>query len=344
MPWERVSRASRAHAVLQVAVFALLGGLVGVAVLDPAAVAAPVPRGYTGREEALKHAMVAVAERRKGVFINKAARPRLGNTLVVTMANWGFRDFFMNWACAADGMGMDYMVLAADRQMHTFLGGARAVLLADGVGAKLEWGSEGYYDLGCQKLEAVAYLVELGYNVLFSDADNVIGRIPAPLLAEIAAGEYDALIQADHPDCQSRAACPLKWDSAKTANGGFYYISAKRRGAMTEMLRRAHDHCTAAPRTQACCDDQQALNKALHATMTASADVGAGGFPAAEFCAFEAAAGGAPENPGALQFCVMHPDQHPAGRHEIVPERYAAAGNLQGPARNSQPVRRLAFS
>ncbi|KAJ9466971.1 Beta-arabinofuranosyltransferase RAY1 [Diplonema papillatum] len=259
--------------------------------------------------EVVKRRLLDVAERRKGVFINKALRPELRNTVVLTMANWGFKNFFFNWACYAKQLGLDYAVLSLDPKLHAFLGESRSVLMDD-ISGKQAWGSEAYYYMGCHKIEAIQFLLELGYSVLFSDADNVIARMPTQLLDDMIAGNYDMLIQADHPDCKSRDDCPMKWQAGKTANGGFYYASAKRKEITSQLYKRAFDYCMMRPHKY---DDQQAVNVAIHELE--KGELTPPNAPGSEFCKHEA--GAAPDNADSLQFCIMDPLQHPAGKHTI---------------------------
>eukprot|EP01059_Diplonema_ambulator_P014417 TRINITY_DN25324_c0_g1_i1.p1 TRINITY_DN25324_c0_g1~~TRINITY_DN25324_c0_g1_i1.p1 ORF type:complete len:384 (+),score=143.68 TRINITY_DN25324_c0_g1_i1:32-1153(+) len=271
-------------------------------------------------EDRMKTNLLGLTKRRAGVFVNKALRPEFNNTVVVTMANWGFTTFFFNWACFAKKLGLDYLVLSMDSKLHNFLGDSRSLLMDD-VQGKQEWGTTAYYDMGCHKIEAIQYLVELGVNVLFSDADNVIGRVPEKLLSEMAEGKYDVLIQADHPSCVSREDCPFKWKAGKTANGGFYYFSAKRKAQTSALLKRAVQHCLKKPREKLCCDDQQAVNKAIVELSIPDPEppLSDNSFKGMEFCKYEN--GGSPDNENSLQFCVMDPQMHPAGKHDVFPEK-----------------------
>eukprot|EP01061_Rhynchopus_euleeides_P030259 TRINITY_DN5032_c0_g2_i2.p1 TRINITY_DN5032_c0_g2~~TRINITY_DN5032_c0_g2_i2.p1 ORF type:complete len:378 (+),score=106.04 TRINITY_DN5032_c0_g2_i2:80-1213(+) len=284
--------------------------------------------------EDLKNHLRRVAGQHAGVYYNKALHPGLNRTVLVTMANWGFRQFYFNWVCLAESLGLDHMLLSVDRQLHGVVGASRSVLLDD-VKEKQEWGTESYYDMGCKKIDAVRLLVEMGYNVLFSDADNVIGSHPIQLLREITESHYDVLIQADHFDCVSRSDCPFKWKSGKTANGGFYYWSGKRQGTL-DVLRRVVQHCRMKPRTDKCCDDQQAVNKAIHELVTKEHKKDA--FKGADFCSNEN--DGDNEDPKHLQYCVMDPAMHPAGKHPINYDKlvsYHANWILKG----SEKVKRL---
>eukprot|EP01060_Flectonema_neradi_P039605 TRINITY_DN878_c0_g1_i2.p1 TRINITY_DN878_c0_g1~~TRINITY_DN878_c0_g1_i2.p1 ORF type:complete len:412 (+),score=69.72 TRINITY_DN878_c0_g1_i2:1437-2672(+) len=264
------------------------------------------------KELFMKRQLVDLIARRSGIFVNRALRPKLANTLMVTMANWGFKTFFFNWACFSKQIGFDYIVLSMDPKLHNFLGESRSIQM-DEVSGKQEWGTSTYFDIGCHKLEAIQYILELGTDVFFSDADNVIGRIPERTFAEMESGVYDVLIQADHPSCVSRSDCPPKWKSGKTANGGFYYFSARRKEKVVALLKRAVMWCLRKPREKKCCDDQQALNRAIYELNDPG--LPSPSFPGAEFCSYEPTA--TLKDQDNLQYCVMDPVEHPAGRHDV---------------------------
>eukprot|EP01062_Namystynia_karyoxenos_P047514 TRINITY_DN35883_c0_g1_i1.p1 TRINITY_DN35883_c0_g1~~TRINITY_DN35883_c0_g1_i1.p1 ORF type:complete len:296 (+),score=61.60 TRINITY_DN35883_c0_g1_i1:249-1136(+) len=251
--------------------------------------------------------------------------PDLRKIVVVTMANWGFREFLFNWQCMAERIGLDYVVLSMDGILHKHLGPTRSVQMDDKA-VHQAWGTTAYYDLGCHKLSAIALLVSRGWSVLFSDPDNVFGRVPKQLLAEATSQEYDALVQADHPECSSRKRCPEAPTPAskrgRTANGGFYFFSgapSSRRG-VAAILTRAAALCRRHPRNNLCCDDQQGLNRAI-------VEVAAGelrnntGYVGTTFCGVRQRLAGAAVSaaPGQLfRYCIMDPKQHPAGSHAIT--------------------------
>eukprot|EP00756_Hemistasia_phaeocysticola_P007084 Hpha_TRINITY_DN14114_c1_g2::TRINITY_DN14114_c1_g2_i1::g.10540::m.10540 len=171
---------------------------------------------------------------------------------------------------------------------------------------KQEWGTEGYFDLGCFKLDAVALLVSAGWSVVFSDPDNVFKKPPLRALSELESLHMDFLIQADHPECSSRTECPpAVGKRGRTANGGFYIFSARRKTLVSKLLRRAAHWCRVKPRSKLCCDDQQGLNKAIAEVVNGQGP--SDGFRSAQFCAEKPGSRAAKPRGDMMRYCVMDP-------------------------------------
>eukprot|EP01065_Artemidia_motanka_P046972 TRINITY_DN7239_c2_g1_i1.p1 TRINITY_DN7239_c2_g1~~TRINITY_DN7239_c2_g1_i1.p1 ORF type:complete len:408 (+),score=116.82 TRINITY_DN7239_c2_g1_i1:116-1339(+) len=301
---------------------------VAAAVVEPAAAEEPPsPAPPVGERESPekpapatpKQLLERLYRRRAGVYVNKARNPRLRNVVMVTMANWGFRNFFFNWECYARQLGFDYIVLSMDSKLHKHLGDDRSLLMDDMQG-KQEWGSEAYFDLGCHKLEAIQILLDLGADVLFTDPDNVFLRDPQRTLKELTDGFYDAMFQADHPACADRAGCPIMehLKSGKLINGGFYFYSSKRKDQMSDFLSQAVQLCLKKPRSKMCCDDQQAVNKAVELMIQGTGSASSGFRRKPVFCGNQNGDGNVTEG---LQYCIFDPAEHPAGRHTVEQRR-----------------------
>ena len=120
-------------------------------------------------------------QRPRGVYADPAppwAR-RFEGTILVTGANWAYRDILANWECAAGALGLQWVVIAFDQRLYEHLGPERAIL----VGSHLmegghEFRSEGFNIISCGKLAAVHSLLAAGTSAVLSDADNVFVRDP----------------------------------------------------------------------------------------------------------------------------------------------------------------------
>eukprot|EP01062_Namystynia_karyoxenos_P076983 TRINITY_DN7649_c0_g1_i1.p1 TRINITY_DN7649_c0_g1~~TRINITY_DN7649_c0_g1_i1.p1 ORF type:complete len:408 (+),score=112.19 TRINITY_DN7649_c0_g1_i1:87-1226(+) len=214
---------------------------------------ASFPRDVRRVGPAVRSRLRSAAQQHVGVY-SDSRRARFPNTVLVTVATWGFRDFFFNWRCFARKVGLRFLTLALDRRIATHLGSG-AVLLADGKSGELAYNDLGYNELCCYKLEVVLELLSAGFSVLQTDADNVIQRDPAPILFDAVNSGYDWVYQANMPGCKQRKERfePLcRWIC-----GGFYYASGRKR-AVRKMFGTALDYCWSITHTENG-NDQRAL-------------------------------------------------------------------------------------
>ena len=126
-----------------------------------------------------------------GVFDKAFRTPNesLQRTVLVVSCNYGFADMLLNWICHARKLGLLFFVYAMDRKLHNFLQEYTDVPSifdydADGRTGDVPSEAVDFLDtkrfgmLTCQKLLNVKRLVELGFDVWFSDVDVAFMQDP----------------------------------------------------------------------------------------------------------------------------------------------------------------------
>ena len=127
-----------------------------------------------------------------GVFRNESAgRSRYGTsldkTVVMTGCNYGFLNHLLNFKCFADRLNMKFLVVALDRKTHDFIRlnttmDSIYMQYADVTEEATEFRSQQFNLITARKKEAVHDVLELGYDILFSDTDVAMVRDPFPYL------------------------------------------------------------------------------------------------------------------------------------------------------------------
>lgn len=140
------------------------------------------------REE-LKRQLEKVA----GIYKDPTKSKGLEKTVLITGCNHGFVNHLHNFKCFADRLGMKFLVMAMDKQAHHYIthnttmnsylmvGGA----VGDVTGASTEFRSKQFNLITARKKEAVHDILQLGYDVLFSDTDVAMLRDPLPYMNRI---------------------------------------------------------------------------------------------------------------------------------------------------------------
>lgn len=137
------------------------------------------------REE-LKRKLAKVA----GVYKDPAKAKGLEKTVLITGCNHGFVNHLHNFKCFADRLGMKFLVMAMDRHAHEYITkntSMESYLMVGGAvgevgGTATEFRSKQFNLITAKKKEAVHDILELGYDVLFSDTDVAILRDPIPYM------------------------------------------------------------------------------------------------------------------------------------------------------------------
>jgi hypothetical protein len=111
-------------------------------------------------------------------------------TVMITACNFGFINHLHNFKCWADRLGMKFLVMAMDLEAHTYIthnttmdsylmvGGA----VGEVTGLATEFRSKQFNLITARKKEAVHDILQLGYDVLFSDTDVAMVRDPLPYM------------------------------------------------------------------------------------------------------------------------------------------------------------------
>ncbi|KAK9814783.1 hypothetical protein WJX72_011440 [[Myrmecia] bisecta] len=141
------------------------------------------------------------------------AEVAVDNTVVVAQANLKFLDFLQNWIWHLEAVGMrNYVVAAMDRATLDRL-------QQDGIRSFLYTSSELFdsekvftRDFGLVKARLINEIIDLGFNLLYSDLDVVWLRDPFPYFAHFP--DLDLLITTDLWDNLEEA--DPEWDLSPT--------------------------------------------------------------------------------------------------------------------------------
>ncbi len=114
----------------------------------------------------------------------------LKKTVLVTGCNYGFINHLQNFKCFADRLGMKFLVIAMDKQAHSYITQnttMNSYLMGEGVvgevtGVSTTFRSKDFNLITAKKKEAVHDILSLGFNVVFSDTDVAMIRDPIPYM------------------------------------------------------------------------------------------------------------------------------------------------------------------
>eukprot|EP00898_Chlorokybus_atmophyticus_P005665 jgi/Chlat1/609/Chrsp103S01035 len=119
------------------------------------------------------------AQQVAGVYADRHV-PHLARTVVLLSANMAYTDFLFNWVCCVRRLHerIKFMVLTQDRQLYKHLRRTTSLISVDGTLLGINSTSSfsnldtpNFIRITFMKLKAVQSLLELGYDVLFTDAD-----------------------------------------------------------------------------------------------------------------------------------------------------------------------------
>ena len=184
-------------------------------------------------------------QRHSGLYLDKSYAPELKNVLLLTAANSGYLEMLTNWECIAKRLGLDWMVISIDSDLHQHLG--ERSISATGQ----EWQqAEGFFSkvgfrvIACNKIRTVADVLRAtSLDIVFSDSDNVFKSdpfLPSLTLGNmIRSGKYEYIygrkiepgnqkIQNFNPDAYHQE--PIK------ANTGFYYVAGGRKQKIVQQV------------------------------------------------------------------------------------------------------------
>ena len=128
-----------------------------------------------------------------GIYTDPSKAKGLEKTVLITACNFGFVNHLHNFKCFADRLGMKFLVMAMDAQAHnyitknttmnSFLMGGGAV--GEVTGSATDFRTKQFNLITAKKKEAVHDILQLGYDVLFSDTDVAMIRDPLPYMNRI---------------------------------------------------------------------------------------------------------------------------------------------------------------
>lgn len=109
----------------------------------------------------------------------------LGKVVLVTACNFGFVNHLHNFKCFAERLGMKFLVISMDAQVHEYITKKTSMvsfLMFNGTIESQEFRSQHFNMLTARKKKAVHDIMAEGYDVLFSDTDVAMIQDPLPHL------------------------------------------------------------------------------------------------------------------------------------------------------------------
>ncbi|CAJ1431469.1 unnamed protein product [Effrenium voratum] len=220
-------------------------GVAEAATPVPAPAATPAPAPVTVKPaptELPATGDAAVLRRHAGLYVDKARSLEFKDIVLLTVANAAYMDFLRNWECHAHRLGLDWVVLALDDEAwEKAVAGRRGALRASGNSSSgaLEYLNKGFNLMSMNTLAAVFDVMDKGFDVVFTDSDNVF--LSDPFAAGVSFGErirtgrYDYIYQLNWPG-------PRPYQPGAEiheGNTGFYFASLRRKPEPTRTLWQA---------------------------------------------------------------------------------------------------------
>ena len=165
--------------------------------------------------------------------IDKKILEKINNTVIVTSCNYGFINHLLNFKCFMDRLNMKFIVMALDRATHSYLTQNTSIVsyymdngqINEIVGTSQEFRSKQFNLITAKKKEVVHYIMELGYDVLFSDTDVAIVRDPFPYML------WNDVDYVHSLNSMCTAATPIAnlVVGRNEGNTGFYYVKSNKK-------------------------------------------------------------------------------------------------------------------
>ncbi|CAE6923749.1 RAY1 [Symbiodinium sp. CCMP2456] len=195
-----------------------------------------------------------------GLYEDKSRAPELGHVLLLTAANSGYVDMLENWECFARKLGLDWLVIAMDDELHRRMPNRSFPSIGQHYEGNANFGSNGFMVVACNKLRSVLYVLATGlYDVVFTDSDNVFRSDPfasnVSLGSLMRAGTYDYVygVKFLPPGIKPGDHFGEKSEPNK-ANTGFYYVAGRQKPRLvTKIFNISVDWCDRRPHL----DDQE---------------------------------------------------------------------------------------
>lgn len=143
----------------------------------------------------VENSFATIVEKAAGYYTDetKSKENNLMKTIIVTASNFAYLSHLQNFKCFMDRLGLKFMVLSMDAHTHHYMSSrdmisyhfAHMHTSVDNstVGeAMTGFRSKGFNHISRNKKRGVSDILELGYNVLFSDGDVAVIRDPIQYL------------------------------------------------------------------------------------------------------------------------------------------------------------------
>jgi len=177
-----------------------------------------------------------------GVYnIQTRGNAHLSKTILVTASNYAYRYVLENWEHFAGNFGYKWLVVAMDDDLFKHVGALKSVKIntpqQSHYRAESQYRSPGFNSISIQKLVFVRDLLQVGYNVIFCDPDNIflrdVFRTDTDLMRMIQSNRIDYVYSVNtmSTDAKTLDSCQNKaeWEG----NTGFYYVSCKNDKSIT---------------------------------------------------------------------------------------------------------------
>jgi hypothetical protein len=123
-----------------------------------------------------------------GIYKDESKRKGLEKTVMLTSCNHAYLNHLHNYKCFADRLGMQFLVMSMDPIIHDYVTQNTTMvsyLLREGTVGNIsidlgEFRSRQFNQITAKKVEAVYFVLEFGYDVLFADVDIALVRDPIP--------------------------------------------------------------------------------------------------------------------------------------------------------------------
>eukprot|EP01038_Epipyxis_sp_PR26KG_P009863 gene9863-13270_t len=189
---------------------------------------------------------IAACKEMAGYYKDPTKNPSLSKTIMMSGINYSYRDFYHNFKCYTDRLGIKFLPVALDEPVYTYVTNQQkspSFLMPDIPGRERvkteaqKFGGKNFNLIGCRKLEAVGGALKLGYDVVFSDVDIALLRDPI---------NYLFFEEIDYVHSENNG-CLRKWSFNDTMEGntGFYSVKSNARTIRTWDL--AYKFCSKAP-------------------------------------------------------------------------------------------------
>lgn len=122
-------------------------------------------------------------------FQNPQRQAEIQNTILITTANYGYRQMLMAWMCRVRELGLKFVVHAQDLELYSLLRNSSAkdifgVIYESSLSAPvgfLKFGSKEYTRVTCIKISLIRGIMEeMGHNVWMTDPDTAFIADPLP--------------------------------------------------------------------------------------------------------------------------------------------------------------------
>ncbi|KAL4450568.1 hypothetical protein ABPG77_000924 [Micractinium sp. CCAP 211/92] len=173
---------------------------------------------------------VTGGNRRFALTKDMVARVAQDRMVLVTWANFHYRDFVMNWVEHLRAVGCNaFIVGAMDDKLLDFLVQREVPVFSMSSGLTLNdfgWGTPTFHKMGREKIHLIHSFTKMGFDVLISDVDTVWLRNPLPYMKQYP--EADILTSSDHLMNTVTDEGLERWpDAASAANIGIMLFRPK---------------------------------------------------------------------------------------------------------------------